>query len=63
MAKINELKYKMVDHQSYSPDLALSDYYLFPNLKFVKLLHQMKKQLQPWMGILQTNLNHFMMME
>ena len=32
MAKNNELKY---DHPPYSPDLASSDYYLFPNQKTI----------------------------
>ena len=33
MAKIDELKFQLVDHPPYSPDLAPSDYFLFPNLK------------------------------
>ena len=33
MAKINELKFKLLLHVPYSPDLAPSDYFLFPNLK------------------------------
>ncbi|XP_055375873.1 uncharacterized protein LOC129608410 [Condylostylus longicornis] len=33
MAKINELKSEMLPHASYSPDLAASDYFLFPNLR------------------------------
>ena len=33
MAKINELKYDLLDHPPYSPDLAPSDFYVFPNLK------------------------------
>lgn len=33
MAKINELKYELLDHPPYSPDLAPSDYHLFPHLK------------------------------
>ena len=33
MAKFNEWKYELLDHPSYSPDLAPSDFYLFPNLK------------------------------
>lgn len=33
MAKLNELKYELLPHPPYSPDLAPSDYYLFPNLK------------------------------
>ena len=33
MFKINELKFKFFPHSLYSPDLAPSDYFLFPNLK------------------------------
>ncbi|KOC61938.1 Histone-lysine N-methyltransferase SETMAR [Habropoda laboriosa] len=33
MAKINELKFELLLHAPYSPDLAPSDYFLFPNLK------------------------------
>ena len=33
MAKLYELGYELVPHPPYSPDLALSDYFLFPNLK------------------------------
>lgn len=33
MAKINDLKFELMPHPPYSPDLAPSDYYLFPNLK------------------------------
>lgn len=33
MAKIQELKFELVDHPPYSPDLAPSDFFLFPNLK------------------------------
>lgn len=33
MAKINELKFQLLSQPPYSPDLAPSDYYLFPNLK------------------------------
>ena len=32
-AKINDLKLQLLLHPPYSPDLAPSDYYLFPNLK------------------------------
>ncbi|CAK9806460.1 Histone-lysine N-methyltransferase SETMAR [Anthophora plagiata] len=32
MAKFNELKYELLKHPAYSPDLAPSDYYLFSNL-------------------------------
>ena len=33
MAKINELKFELLLNAPYSPDLAPSDYFLFPNLK------------------------------
>lgn len=33
MAKIHELRYELLPHPAYSPDLAPCDYYLFPNLK------------------------------
>jgi histone-lysine N-methyltransferase SETMAR len=33
MAKINELQFELLPHAPYSPDLAPSDYFLFPNLK------------------------------
>lgn len=33
MAKLYELHYELVPHPPYSPDLAPSDYYLFPDLK------------------------------
>ena len=33
MVKIDELKFKLLSHALYSPDLALSDYFLFRNLK------------------------------
>ncbi|GBP34295.1 Histone-lysine N-methyltransferase SETMAR [Eumeta japonica] len=33
MAKIHELRYELLPHPAYSPDLAPRDYYLFPNLK------------------------------
>lgn len=33
MAKINELQFELLPHAPYSPDLAPSDFYLFPNLK------------------------------
>ena len=33
MAKINALKFKLLPHASYSPDIAPSDYFIFPNLK------------------------------
>ncbi|XP_025829860.1 uncharacterized protein LOC112904322 [Agrilus planipennis] len=32
-AKINDLKFELMPHPPYSPDLAPSDYFLFPNLK------------------------------
>lgn len=33
MAKLNDLGYELLPHPPYSPDLAPSDYYLFPDLK------------------------------
>jgi len=33
MAKFNEFRYELLPHLAYSPDLALCDYFLFPNLK------------------------------
>ena len=33
MAKINDLKFKLLPHAPYLPDLVPSDYFLFPNLK------------------------------
>lgn len=33
MAKIYELHFELLDHPPYSPDLAPSDFFLFPNLK------------------------------
>ena len=33
IAKIHELGYELLSHPPHSPDLAPSDYFLFPNLK------------------------------
>lgn len=33
MAKLHELHFELLPHPPDSPDLARSDYYLFPNLK------------------------------
>ena len=33
MAKIHELRFELLDHPPYSPDLAVSDIFLFPHLK------------------------------
>lgn len=33
MAKFNQLRWELFPHPAYSPDLAPSDYHLFPNLK------------------------------
>lgn len=33
MAKLTKLRYELLDHPPYSPDMAPSDFYLFPNLK------------------------------
>ena len=38
MAKFNEFKYELLDHPPYYPDLAPSDFYLFPNPKKNSLL-------------------------
>ena len=35
MAKIYELRFELLDHVPYSPDLATSDFFLFPHLKIV----------------------------
>lgn len=33
MVKINELKFELLPHVPFSPDVAPSNYFLFPNLK------------------------------
>jgi len=33
MGKLSDLHYKLLEHPPYSPDLAPSDFYLFPELK------------------------------
>ena len=33
LSKLNELKFELLPHPPYSPDLAPSDFFLFPNLK------------------------------
>ena len=33
MTKFHELRYELLPHPPYSPDLAPSDFFLFPNLK------------------------------
>ena len=33
MVKLDQLRFELVAHSPYSPDLAPSNYYLFPNLK------------------------------
>ncbi|EGI68665.1 Mariner Mos1 transposase, partial [Acromyrmex echinatior] len=33
MVKLDQLRFELVAHPPYSPDLASSDYYLFPKLK------------------------------
>jgi len=33
MGKLRDLQYKLLEHAPYSPDLAPSDFYLFPKLK------------------------------
>lgn len=46
MAKLYELNFKLLPHPAYPPDLALSDYYLFADLKMMlqrRDLYQMMK--------------------
>jgi hypothetical protein len=33
MGKLRDLHYKLLEHPPYSPDLALSDFYILPKLK------------------------------
>jgi len=33
MGKLRDLKYELLEHPPYSPDLVPSDFHLFPNLK------------------------------
>jgi hypothetical protein len=33
MGKLRDLQYELLEHPSYSPDLAPSDFFLFPKLK------------------------------
>ena len=33
MAAVHDCGFELVDHPPYSPDLAPSDYFLFPNMK------------------------------
>ena len=33
MARIHELRFELLDHPPYSPDLAPSDFFFFPHLK------------------------------
>jgi len=33
MGKLRDLHYELLEHPPYSPDLALSDFFLFPKLK------------------------------
>jgi len=33
MAKLHELRFELLPHPPYSPDLTLCDFFLFPNLK------------------------------
>ncbi|KAG5328551.1 SETMR methyltransferase, partial [Acromyrmex heyeri] len=37
MAKFNEFRYELLPHPAYSPDLAPCNYFLFPNLKEIKV--------------------------
>ncbi|GFW08079.1 mariner Mos1 transposase [Trichonephila clavipes] len=40
MAKIYELRFELLDHPPYSPNLAPSDFFLFPHLKIVLEEHR-----------------------
>lgn len=50
MAKILKLEFELLDHPPYSPDLALSDFFLFPKLygmiisliayKYIRIIHR-----------------------
>jgi histone-lysine N-methyltransferase SETMAR len=35
MGKFTDLHYELLEHPPYSPDLAPSDFYLFPKLKII----------------------------
>jgi len=35
MRKLRDLHYELLEHPHYSPDLALSDFYLFPKLEII----------------------------
>ncbi|GBP19909.1 Histone-lysine N-methyltransferase SETMAR [Eumeta japonica] len=56
MAKIHELRYELLPHPAYSPDLAPCAYYLFPNLNgwVVRDLSLMKKSLPKQTRILRA---------
>jgi histone-lysine N-methyltransferase SETMAR len=57
MGKLRDLHYELLEHPPHSPDLAPSDFYLFPKLKnsssLVGVFLQIKRQLQLLKGILQ----------
>jgi histone-lysine N-methyltransferase SETMAR len=40
MGKLMDLHYELLEHPSYSPDLAPSDFYLFPKLKLFLARHR-----------------------
>jgi histone-lysine N-methyltransferase SETMAR len=49
MGKLRELHYELLEHPPYSPDLAHSDFYLFPNSNYsslVSIFLQIKRQLR-----------------
>ena len=57
MTKLTELKYKLLPHPAYSPDLALCNYYLSPKMeKWLagKDLTQMKRWLPKQTRILKS---------
>ena len=62
MAKLNELSFELLPHQSYSPDLTPSDYWLFADLKKFsreRNLARLKKWLPKQRPILRAKTNHF----
>jgi len=59
MAKLVELRYELLSHPPYSPDLAPCDFYLFPNKKMAEsALHQMRKSSPKQRPILRSSTNH-----
>jgi len=46
MGKLRDLHYELLEHPPYSPDLAPSDFYLFPKLKIFSVFLRIKRRLQ-----------------